>query len=676
MTQYLVFLVLGIGAGTIYAGLALGLVVQFKASGVLNLSHGAVAMLAAFQYDELQTKGDLVFPWVGLPSRLHLVDGLAIVPAMAIVLVMSAVLGLLFHLLVFRPLRDAPVLAKVVASAGLMLALQAIVTINFGSAYGQRVPGGLLPNETVRLGDLAVPRDRFYLAAITVLVAVGLWALFRFTMFGLSVRASAETERGARLVGLAPDRLVAICWAGSSVIAGAFGILIAPITGLDPTRFALFIIPALAAALVGRLTYVSATAIGGLALGMAQSELLFLTTKTWFPGWARSGVVDLLPFLAIVVALVVVGKRLPVRGLAAGAESMRSLRTSERPLTVGVWIAAGLVAMVLLHGGDRYALQLSVIGAMLVLSLVVLVGYVGQLSLAQAAIAGTAGFLVSRFADGIGIPFPIAPLLAATCAAAVGALIGLPALRVRGVQLAVVTLAGALAVEQVVLRNPNIAGGTGGAVVPEPSLFGIDLGPRGDDGKPTLVFGLVCLVVLALLALVVGNIRRSAFGVRMLAVRSNERAAAAIGIDVVKIKIAAFAIASFIAGIGGAMTGYLQGSVSEQSFGVFVGISLLATAYLAGITSVNGAFVGGLLIGGGLFATVLTDVFDIGEYYVLLSGLGVVITAVLHPEGITPAAASGLRRLRGALGRGQKASAAPGLDHVVAYSTPTADEVM
>jgi ABC-type branched-subunit amino acid transport system permease subunit len=670
MTQYITFLVLGIGAGTIYAGLALGLVVQFKASGVLNLSHGAVAMLAAYQFDELRTTGHLVFPWVGLPSRVHIADGLAIAPAMLIVLVMSALLGLLFHVAVFKPLRDAPVLAKVVASAGLMLVVQAVVTINFGSAYGQRTPLSLLPNETVHFGDLTLPRDRFYLAAITILVAVGLWALFRYTMFGLSVRAAAETERGARLVGLAPDRLVAICWAGSSVIAGVFGILIAPITGLDPTRFALFIIPALAAALIGRLTFVSATAAGGLALGMAQSELLFLTTKSWFPDWARSGAVDLLPFLAIVIALVVAGKRLPVRGLAAGAESMRSLRTSEKPRTIGIWIAAGLVGMLLLEGGDRYALQVSLIGAVLVLSLVVLVGYVGQLSLAQAAIAGTAGFLLSRFADGIGIPFPIAPILAATCAAALGAVIGLPALRVRGVQLAVVTLSGAVAIEQVVLRNPKVAGGLGGAVVPEPSLFGLDLGARGSDGQPTLAFGLVLLAVVGLLALAVGNLRRSAFGRRMLAVRSNERAAAAIGIDVVKIKIAAFAIASFIAGIGGAMTGYLQGSVSEQSFNVFVGISLLATAYLAGITSVSGAFVGGLLISGGLMATVLTDAFDIGQYYLLLSGLGVVMTAVLHPEGITPAASHGLRSLR------QKLRRAPALDHVVAYSSPKPDEVM
>lgn len=665
MNQYLVFLVLGMGAGAIYAGLALGLVVQYKASGVLNLSHGAVAMLAAYQYDELRATGHLVLPWVGLPSKIHVADGLAIVPAMLIVLALSALLGLLFHLLVFKPLRNAPVLAKVVASAGLMLVVQAIVTIQFGADYG-RQPGALLPAEAVEVLGLSVPRDRFYLAGITALVAIALWALFRYTWFGLATRAAAESERGARLVGLEPDRLVGACWAGSSVIAGLFGILIAPITGLDPQRFALFIVPALAAALIGRLTYVSVTAIGGLALGMAQSELLFLSTKSWFPEWARSGVVDLLPFLAIVIALFVAGKRLPVRGVVAGAESLRSLRTSERPAVVGVWIGLGLVAMFLFEGGNRYALQVSLVGSILILSLVVLVGYVGQLSLAQAAIAGTAGFLLSRLADGMDIPFPIAPLLAATGAAAVGAIVGLPALRVRGIQLAVVTLAGAVAVEQVIFRNPRIGGGITGAQVPEASVFGIDLGSRGSNGQPTLAFGFLCLVVLGGLALLVGNLRRSSLGRRMLATRSNERAAAAIGIDVLRIKMAAFGISSFIAGIGGAMTGYLQGSVSEQSFGVFTGISLLATAYLAGITSVSGAFVGGLLIGGGLLATVLTDAFDLGRYYVLLSGLGVVLTAVLHPEGIAPAAGAGLRRLRIPTGGRQKARAAPDLDHSVA----------
>lgn len=644
MSQYVVFLILGIGAGTIYAGLALGLVVQYKASGVLNLAHGVVAMLAAYQFDELRRTGHLVLPWVGLPARFHIADGMGPVPAMLVVLTATALLGLAFHLLVFRPLRNASVLAKVVASSGLMLVIQAIVTIQFGVEY--RRVDALLPAETVRLFGVAVPRDRFYLLAITVVVAAGLWALFRFTAFGLAVRAAAESERGAELMGLSPNRLAAVCWAGSSVLAGLFGILIAPITGLDPQRFALFIVPALAAALLGRLSYISLTTIGGLGLGMMQSETVFLATKSWFPEWARTGAADLLPFLAIVMALVIGGRRIPVRGSEAGAESLRSLRTPERPAVTAVWLAVGLVAMVALHGPNRYALQTSVVGAIIVLSLVVLVGYVGQISLAQAAIAGTAGFLVSRFADGAGVPFPLAPLLAALCAASVGAVVGLPALRVRGVQLAVITLAGAVAVEQVLFRNPKITGSLGGSTVSPPTLFGLDLDPRGDDGHPTVAFGVLCLAILGILAFGVVALRRSSIGLRMLATRSNERAAAAIGIDVVRVKLLAFTIASFIAGIGGAMIGYLQGAVSNQSFGIFVGISFLAVAYLAGITSVSGAFLGGLLVSGGLAATVVTDAFDLDRYYLLLSGVGVVITAVLHPEGIAPAVGDGVRRLR------------------------------
>ncbi|MCU1388264.1 MAG: lptB 5 [Ilumatobacteraceae bacterium] len=652
MTQYFVFLVLGIGAGTIYAGLALGLVVQFKASGVLNLSHGAVAMIAAYQYDELRKTGNLVLPWIGLPHTVHIADGLAIVPAMAIVLTLTAGLGLAIHQLVFHPLRHAPALAKVVASVGLMLVLQALVIAQFGVGYG-RQPGGLLPAQPVHVFGTAVPRDRLFLAAITVGMAVIVWGLFRFSWFGLATRAAAESDRGAQLIGLRPKRYAAACWAASSVLAGLFGILIAPITSLDPVKFTLFIVPALAAALIGRLTLVSLATIGGLALGMTQSELLFLTTKKWFPEWARSGAVDLVPFVAIVLALFIAGRRLPVRGAAAGAEPMRSLRTADRPRTTFVWLGAGLGALLVLQGAYRLALVQTFIGVILLLSLVVLVGYVGQISLAQAAFAGTGGFLLSRLADGHGVPFPLAPLLAAACAAVVGCVVGIPALRVRGVQLAVVTLAGAIAVEQVVFKNPTIAGGELGAKVPDASFLGLDLGARTGDAQPSIAFGVTCLVVVGLLALMVGNIRRSSLGRRMLAVRSNERAAAAIGIDVVKVKVGAFAISSFIAGVGGAMTGYSQSSLSAQSFTVYVGISLLATAYLAGITSVSGAFVGGILINGGLLATFAGEKLSLGKYYLLISGVAVLVTAVLNPEGITAAVTARVQSLGGSKRRGK-----------------------
>ncbi|MEO5724893.1 MAG: ABC transporter permease [Ilumatobacteraceae bacterium] len=632
MTQYIVFLVLGLGSGAVYAGLAMGLVVQYKASGIVNFSYGAMAMLSAYQYDELRRTGDLVMPWVWVPARFHLADHVGAAVAMPVTLVLAALLGLILYAAVFRPLRTASPLAKVAASVGLMIVLQAIVVVQFGT--DARLPVKILPADSVEIFGVTFPRDRFYLALLTALVAVGLWALFRFSRFGLATRAAAESERGALLTLISPSRLAAINMVFVAVLAAVFGIISSPITGLDPTKFTLFIVPALAAALLGRLTLISVTAVAGLGLGMMQSELLFLSNRSWFPQWARSGITDALPFLVIVIALFAAGHRLPVRGMLTGDRALRSLRRPEHWQSTATWLVFALVGVVVFHDQYRYAMITTVIGVMIMLSFVVLTGYLGQISLAQAAVAGVAGFAVSRLASDVGLPFPVAPLLAALLATVVGSLVGVPGLRIRGVQLAVVTLAGAVAIERLVFGNPSFVGGAKGAVVPAPSMFGFNLDPRTSSQRPSIIFGIVCLVILALLAALVAAVRGGSLGRKMLAVRSNERAAAAVGIDVVRVKLAGFALASFIAGVGGSMLAYQQMSVSVSSFTVFVGLQWLALAYLGGITSISGAFIGGLLLTGGLLQTVLTDVVHLGRYTLLLSGLGVVITAVANPEGM------------------------------------------
>ncbi|HEY4332418.1 MAG TPA: ABC transporter permease [Ilumatobacteraceae bacterium] len=644
MTPYVVFMLLGLGSGAVYAGLAMGLVVQYKATGIVNFSYGAMAMLAAYQYDDLHAHGDLVLPWVGLEARFHVADHVSVAVAMAVILVLTGLLGLLLYAAVFRPLRSASPLAKVAASVGVMLVLQAIVLLQFGTEA--RLPPRILPAESVDLFGITFPRDRFYLALLTAVVAVALWALFRFSRFGLASRAAAESERGALLTLISPRRLAGINMVLVAMLAAVFGIISSPITGLDPTKFTLFVVPALAAALLGRLTLISVTAAAGLALGMMQSELLFLATKPWFPQWARSGATDALPFVVIAVVLFATGHRLPVRGVLAHDRAMKSLRRGEHWQTMAVWLACSVIGVIVLHDQYRYAVVTSLIGVMLMLSFVVLTGYLGQISLAQGAVAGCAGFALSRLTDGAGLPFPIAPLLAALIATAVGCVVGIPGLRVRGVQLAVVTLAGAVAIERLIFNNADLTGGLKGAVVSTPRLFGIDLDPRTSGQRPSISFGIACIVVVALLGALVAFVRRSALGRRMVSVRSNERAAAAAGIDVVKVKIAGFALASFIAGIGGAMLGYQQISVSASSFTVFIGLQWLALAYLGGITSISGAFIAGLLLPGGLFQTFLGDVVHLGRYTLLFSGLGVIITAVANPEGLAARVAERADALR------------------------------
>ncbi len=611
------FLLLGLGGGAVYASLGLGLVLVHRVSGVVHVAHGAVAAYVAYVFVELRAAGDLVLP-VG---RLHLGDEVPFAAAFGLALVVAAALGLLTYGLVFRPLRAAPALAGLVASVGLMATLQALIVLRFGPA-GRPVPA-VLPAGPLRLLGNDVPRDRLLLAALVVVAGVVLWAVYRFTRFGLASRAASDDTTGVALLGWSPDILAATNWVVASVLAGAGGILVAPVTGLDPVTTTLLVVPALAAALVGRLVSFGATVAAALALGMAQSVLLLAQDNvSWLP---RSGIREALPLVVIVVALALgAGARL-ARGGGGGSR----LPLAGRPRRVGALAAvgtvAGTVAVLALSGQNRMALVTSLVGALVCLSIVVLTGWSGQISLAQMAFAGVAGFSLSRLATGAGVPFPVAPLLAALLAAVAGLLVGLPALRARGVSLAVVTLAGAVVVEEVVFKSPTLTGGFGGSRVPAPALFGWRLDPSGP------AFGLAVLAVLVATAVGLARLRGSGAGRELLAVRANERAAAALGVNVSVTRLRAFALSAFLAGVAGALLGYQQGQLSYGSFGVFVSLAYLAVAYLGGIAGIAGALVGGLLVPNGLAFTLL----DLGRYQLLVSGIGLMVVTVLAPGGVT-----------------------------------------
>jgi branched-chain amino acid transport system permease protein len=640
-----VFAVLGLGAGAVYAALGLGLVLEHRVSGVVNVAHGAMAAYSTYVFVEARATGDLVLPLVGVPSRFHLADRLPFWACVALALAAAAALGLVVHAAVFRPLRAAPALARVVASVGVLVALQAVIVLRFGG--GNRSVAAVLPAGPVTVGGLVVPRDRLLLAALVVVAAAGLWAVYRFTGFGLASRAVAGDAATAALLGCSPERLAAANWLAASVLAGAAGILVAPITALNPGTYTLLVVPSLAAALVGRLRSFGVTTAAALGLGVAQSELVLVQDRfAWVP---RGGLRDGLPLLVVVVAMAFAGRTVPERVEAVG----RRLPAAHRPERVAVPAAVALVAtavaLFVLGGDERLGLVTSLVGAVICFSLVLLTGWVGQISLAQMAFAGVAGFALSKLGHGWGVPFPLAPLLAAAVAAVVGLAVAVPALRVRGVNLAVATLAGAVAVEELVFRNPSLTGGFGGSKVPSPSLLGVDLGIAGRD-YPSPVFGLLVLAVVAAFALALLAARRGRAGRRLLAVRANERAAAAAGVHVTRAKVTAFAASAFMAGTGGALLGYSQGQLSYGSFGVFVSLSFLAVAYVGGIATVSGALVGGALVGGGIVFTVLEHVAGLGRYQPFVAGVGLVAAAVALPDGL---AGAGRRALaRGSAGRG------------------------
>ena len=219
-------------------------------------------------------------------------------------------------------------------------------------------------------------------------------------------------------------------------------------------------------------------------------------------------------------------------------------------------------------------------------------------------------------------------------------MIALPALRVRGPSLAVVTLAGALAIEALLFQSPTLTGGFAGTPVRAPSLAGHGLGPgRGGSGYPQAGFALLVLAVTVLAALGVWQLRGSRLGRRMLATRADERATAALGVSVTAAKLLGFAASAFLAGVAGVLIGWEQGQLSFGSFDVFASLAFVAVAYVGGIGRVSGAVLAGCLVSGGLLFVALDDAFGLGRYQLLASGVAVVIVIVLAPDGVAGAMA-------------------------------------
>lgn len=640
MSDYVFFLLLGAAAGAIIAGFGLGLLITHQGSGVVNFAFGAMATWAGYVYADLR-RGAYPFPIPGLPERYHFADDVGFWPAILLALGTAVVVSLAVHFFVFRPLANAPALANIVASIGLVIVIISLIEQRFADNAGLRV-GPILPREPVTImQDVTVPRDGLWLAALVIAIAAVLWIGQRFTRLGLIIRAAAENEKGAVLLGYSPALLAAGSFVGASVLGAFIVIMASPMIQLSSTVFTFgFLIPALGAAMVGRFRSIWPTVITGLAIGMVQSSFTKLQGDiSWFPQYgARDG----LPFIIIIGAMILLGERLPDRSAVSTWRLPAVPAAKVNVFSVVLPVIVALAGLVLLGPLWRGAIMTSLIGIVLALSLVVLTGFGGQTSLAQMAFAGVAGFTLSKLAIEWNVPFPIAPIAASLVAMVFGVIVGLPALRVRGTNLAIVTLAGGVAITEFIFKNPKYVGdaSTGGAQVPNPQLFGWDLGLILGEQASRPIFGVFVLAVASTLALAVANIRRSSSGRRMLAARSNERAASAAGIDVARVKLQVFAVSSFIAGLGGCLIAYRFGSVSESSFGTIASITVLAVAYLGGITCVSGAVTAGLLATSGVVFYALTQATgSIGQWEVLIGGVLLIVMAVMNPEGI----AGGLR---------------------------------
>jgi ABC-type branched-subunit amino acid transport system ATPase component/ABC-type branched-subunit amino acid transport system permease subunit len=564
-----------------------------------------------------------------------------------------AALGVATHVLVMSRLRTASALVRVVATLSVFFLAIAVAGQVWGS-QGTPVASPLPTTPRNIFGDgTAISEDRLWLLAIAVVVTAVLAAFFRWTNFGHATDAAAENPVAAAALGYSPDRIAMVNWAVGGALAAVAGVLVAPILFLSVGALAFTVLRGLAAALVGSFRSFWWTLAGALGIGVVESTLSrYIEDKGVFGPivtddglllgkFTSASVFRSVAFLIIVVVMVIGGRSLPLRSaLLDRLPAVGSGRVSKIGLVVAV---AGAVGILFLAPEEwALALLISMGTAIVCLSLVVVTGFVGQLSLAQMALAGFGAWAAGRLATSFGWPFLPAVVAGALAAIPAGALVALPALRTRGINLAVLTFGLSVLISEMVLGNTALTGGFDGTRPDPPSVLGIEVDALNHPDR----YGLVVLVALTLAGLAVANLRRGRAGLRLLAVRGNERAAAALGVSVPAAKLYGFSLAAGIAGLGGSLLAFRSVNVNYASFTGFASIQILVIAVIGGIGYVIGPLFAGPLAIGGIGARI-TDLLGFAASALeLLSGLLLVVILFANPNGMADTNVRSLRRLR------------------------------
>ena len=596
---------LALGAGAAVAIAGQGIVQIYRGSGVLNFAHGAMALASAQLF---------VWAWDD--------KGLPLVPAMFLAVALGAGLGLLTHVLVMRPLRLGSQLVRIIATIGVMQIVQQGSQLIFGGE--NRFVDSFLPVGPIQIGDFVIPKAALVTTAVALALTVLLSATMKFSRFGTATRAVADNEVVARSLGLSPDLIAAMSWTLGGALAGLAGVMLVP-GGLSIVSVLLVTVPAFAAAVLGGFRSYLTTTVGAIAIAMAQSVFTFQSVRDGWP----AGIAPATPFIVVALVLLVRSDALPTRDEAI-AKLPRAATSPPRWLAVLV-STVGVTLALTADADLANALITSFAAAIVGLSLVVVTGLSGQISLAQYALAGLGALAAARTSELLGWPFLICVAVGVAAAAMGGAVLALPALRTRGPALAVVTIGLGLAVQQGILADIDITGGVSGATAVErPTLFGLDVNAVEHPNR----YAAVVIGTFAALAVMVANVRRNGVGRHLLAVRNNERAAAALGVSVPKVKLYAFVLAAAIAGAGGVLIAFRFDAVQYGQFTFFKSLEVLSFTLIGGIGFVTGPLFGAAAVPNGLLATLANNLGDLERWLLLGSGAILIATLIKAPDGL------------------------------------------
>lgn len=594
------YVVIGLFTGAVYALAAMGIVFNYKITGIFNFAYGAIAMFCAFTFSQLRDVLG-ISQWYSIPIVL---------------LGLAPLIGVLMERL-FRPLTAAPAEIQIVVSLGVLAFFQALVPIVYGGqARGLR---SIFPTSTFKFGsNLHVGYDQLATLLLAIGLGLGLWLLLRKTKFGMATRAVIDNRDLSALAGISSETVSRIAWVISCAFAGLVGILLSSFEGLDSYVLVLLVIYAFAPAVLGKLISLPLAFIGAMVLGVLQSIL----TKYGSVGTVAD-IEASIPYAALFVLLVVYGNRL------------REVRSSSRPLrsppprpigppaiTAGaVVVGTGLILPSLLRPAQLGDVTIGVIFAAIGITLVVLTGWAGQISLAQFSFVGIGAFTVGHLAGHTGAGFFPAALLGALIAVPVGLIVGLPSLRLSGLYLALATMAFALLTDNLIFNRPSISGGYTGMAIHRPKL-----GPWSFTS--TTSFYYLCLAVLGIYAIAAALLRRGPIGRRLQMINDSPLAASTFGVSLTLTKLITFALCAAAAAFAGALFGAARLTVSPGDFSFNASLELLLLVVLGGRSLVAGALVAGVVFGAQLFPIPTTV-----EQYIPLGVAAGVIGIANNPEG-------------------------------------------
>jgi branched-subunit amino acid ABC-type transport system permease component len=596
VTAWLPFVISGIVVGSVYAIAAMGLVVTYRTTGLFNFAHGAVGMVVAYAFYQLRTE------W-GLPTAL----------AVAIALfVVAPAIGVILDRLLFRSLERASQAAKIVVTMGLLVLLQGGAVALFGARPKRVEP--FLPTSTVRVASVYVGYDQMLVVAIAAAVLAALIVFFRSNRLGLVMRAVVDDRDLAEAAGFPVGRVTGFTWALGVMLAGLAGILFSPLLGLDTITLTLLVLQAMAAAVVGRLTSLPRTVAAAIGLGVVVT--VSLKALRDYPD-VLGGLRISLPFL-VLFAVLALARKGALRELGVSAPWTGLVRAEPEGWKV---LAVVLVGFALVVPDTRvFALGTTLVLACAFLSLSVLIGSSGLISLTHAGLVGTGAFAYIHFTADLGLPFPVALLLAGLAAVPLGLAIAIPALRLPGLFLALATFGVGQLLDGLVFSSwKSFSGGIDGLRGSRPDLL------TGDRA-----FAVFLAVMVVLFVIGIGALRRSGLGRALVAMRDSPAAAASLGLDPLWPRVAIFVVSAFLAGVaGGLYAGHLQ-VASKTFFSTFTSLLWVTVVVVGGVQSVYGALAAAFLL---QFVPDLVSTGDPSEWLAPLFGIGAVLLAT-KPGGL------------------------------------------